>query len=210
MAGIVENHEMECSTGEGEVKIPSNSKVNAALTLGIIGTALSGINALGGLGNMFGVFGGGNSNGMSSKNNQAPLTNEDVWIERRMACEKYENMREMYDWKLENLKNLTDAFFQSYKRDVDNSFGLYKYNRDHNDIIYGKLAELDKKVDMMGAIRPYQDALIDSKINTNALIADFNLARRTCKMIEGQLVLPSTPVVEGYGSIQSTPYTPIR
>ena len=58
----------------------------------------------------------------------------------------------------------------------------------------------DKKVDIMAAIRPYQDALINAKIDTVASNANFNLEKRTCKMITGQLVLPSTPVVTGYGS----------
>lgn len=43
--------------------------------------------------------------------------------------------------------------------------------------------------------------------------ADFNLWRRTCRMISGEVVLPNTPVVEGYASynpchIQSTTPTP--
>ena len=61
-------------------------------------------------------------------------------------------------------------------------------------------ADEDKKVDMMAAVRPYQDALINAKIDNVALVGDFNLARRTCKMITGELVLPSTPTVTGYAS----------
>jgi hypothetical protein len=53
---------------------------------------------------------------------------------------------------------------------------------------------------MMAAIRPYQDALINAKIDNVALVGDFNLARRTCRMISGEVVLPSTPVITGYGS----------
>ena len=37
-------------------------------------------------------------------------------------------------------------------------------------------------------------------IEKNAILADYNLSKRTCRMIEGQLVLPNTPVVSGYGS----------
>ena len=59
---------------------------------------------------------------------------------------------------------------------------------------------VEKKVDIMGAIRPYQDALINAKIDNVAANANFNLEKRTCKMITGQLVLPSTPTVTGYGS----------
>ena len=63
-----------------------------------------------------------------------------------------------------------------------------------------KINEVDKKVDMMAAVRPYQDALINCKIDNVALVSDFNLARRTCRMITGELVLPSTPTVTGYAS----------
>jgi hypothetical protein len=52
----------------------------------------------------------------------------------------------------------------------------------------------------MAAIRPYQDALINAKIDNVAVNANYNLEKRTCKMITGQLVLPSTPTVTGYGS----------
>ena len=97
-------------------------------------------------------------------------------------------------------KNITDAFFDSYKRDVDNSFMLYKSQRDADDVLAKKISEVDKKVDMMAAIRPYQDALINAKIENVAENANFNLEKRTCKMITGQLVLPSTPTVTGYGS----------
>lgn len=43
--------------------------------------------------------------------------------------------------------------------------------------------------------------------------ADFNLWRRTCRMISGEVVLPNTPVIEGYASynpchIQSTTPAP--
>lgn len=184
MAEIIEN--------EFENTNNISMRVNNDLTLGIINTALNGISAFGRFGGVQGFA--------SQRSHQSDLTNEDVYLERLIACDKLEGQKEMYENKLSNLRELTDAFFQSYKRDVDNSFNLYKYTRDSNDILMSKIDKVDKKVDIMAAVRPYQDALIDQKINTNALISDFNLARRTCKMIEGQLVLPAEPVVTGYGS----------
>ena len=66
---------------------------------------------------------------------------------------------------------------------------------------------------VLKATRPYQDALIQCDIRRVAEHADFNLWRRTCRMISGEVVLPNTPVVEGYASynpchIQSTTPTP--
>lgn len=93
-----------------------------------------------------------------------------------------------------------DTSFGLYKNHVDDSFALYKGQRDSKDELIAKINEVDKKVDMMAAVRPYQDALINCKIDNVALVSDFNLARRTCRMIQGELVLPSTPTVTGYAS----------
>lgn len=177
--------------------IPSMSKANAGLTLGIIGTALGALNSLGnGNGLLGGLFCGGS--GYCSKN--SGITNEELYIERTQAAEYLATTKQYYEGMIQNNKALTDAFFDSYKRDVDNSFMLYKSQRDADDALAKKIDEVDKKVDIMAAIRPYQDALINAKIDTVACNANFNLEKRTCKMITGQLVLPSTPTVTGYGS----------
>jgi hypothetical protein len=93
-----------------------------------------------------------------------------------------------------------DTSWGLYKNHVDDSFALYKGQRDQKDELIAKINDVEKKVDTMAAVRPYQDALINAKIDNVALVGDFNLARRTCRMITGELVLPSTPTVTGYPS----------
>lgn len=263
MADVIENH-------DGMVK--SQEKLhavdNTARTLGVIGTALSGLGMLG-----IGMFGGngrigrngwnngydynnGRYNGLSRSTNEydhnvneyertsihhndfhyndfnnfnrfgmtyggmmnwnngiygvyggsdvaseaRTMTSEDLYMERKECKDYLDITKQYYEGKLENKEALTNAFFDAYKRDIDNSFQLYKYTRDSNDAIMGKIADVEKKVDIMAAVRPYQDALIDNKINTNAILANYALDKRTCRMVEGQLVLPSTPEVTGYGS----------
>jgi hypothetical protein len=93
-----------------------------------------------------------------------------------------------------------DTSWGLYKNHVDDSFALYKGQRDNKDELLAKINDVEKKVDVMSAIRPYQDALINAKIDNVALVGDFNLSRRTCRMIQGELVLPSTPTVTGYPS----------
>ena len=188
-------------------EVPSMGKANAGLTLGIIGTALGAINSMGnGNGFLSGLF-GNNCSGSCSKN--AGITNEELYIERSQAAEYLATTKQYYEGMMQTSKNITDAFFDSYKRDVDNSFMLYKSQRDADDVLARKIDEVDKKVDIMAAIRPYQDALINSKIDNVAANANFNLEKRTCKMITGQLVLPSTPTVTGYGSyFPCQPVTP--
>lgn len=163
----------------------------------IIGTALGALNSMGN-GNGGGLFSGLFGGGSCSKN--AGITNEELYIERSQAAEQLATTKQFYEGMMQTNKNITDAFFDSYKRDVDNSFMLYKSQRDADDILAKKIDEVDKKVDVMAAIRPYQDALINAKIDNVAANANFNLEKRTCKMITGQLVLPSTPTVTGYGS----------
>ena len=196
MAEIIENKM------EHHHNVPSMAKANAGLTLGIIGTALGALNSMGngnGGGLLSGLFGNSNCNvGNCSK--IAGITNEELYIERSQAAEYLATTKQYYEGMIQTNKNITDAFFDSYKRDVDNSFMLYKSQRDSDDALARKIDEVDKKVDIMAAIRPYQDALINAKIDNVASNANFNLEKRTCKMITGQLVLPSTPTITGYGS----------
>jgi hypothetical protein len=180
----------------------SNAKGNAGLTLGIIGTSLAGLMALGGMSNGQGILGGLFGGGQNSNNSNKTytMTEEELFLERQQSKQYLETTKQYYQGVIDFNKTITDSFFAAYERDVKNSFDLYKLNRDTKDELVQKIDAVDKKVDIMAAIRPYQDALINCKIDNNAMIADFNLARRTCRMIQGEVVLPSTPTVTGYAS----------
>ena len=169
----------------------------------IIGTSIAGLLALGGMNNsngggiLGGLFGCGNGN---NANKNFTMTEEELFLERKQAQDNLAVTKQYYQGVIDFNKTLTDGFFAAYERDVKNSFDLYKLSRDQKDELTKRIDEVDKKVDVMAAIRPYQDALINSKIDNVAMIADFNLARRTCRMISGEVVLPSTPTVTGYAS----------
>lgn len=203
-------------------EVASNAKANAGLTTGIIGTSLAGLLTLGGmagLGSWYNNNGRKQCGGVSQSND---MSSEDLYIERKQAQDYVNITKEFYQGKLDGQKQLADAFFDSYKRDVDNSFmlyknqrdgfdilnnkitdasfNLYKNQRDEKDVLNDKINDLKSKVDVMCAIRPYQDALINAKIDKNALLSDFNLSKRTCRMIEGEIVLPNSPEVTGYTS----------
>ena len=90
--------------------------------------------------------------------------------------------------------------FSLWKGQVDADFGLYKEMRDRDDQILARISDLEMKVAVGAAIRPYQDALISCKIDKVADYGAYALDRRTCRMIEGELVLPNTPTVTGYPS----------
>lgn len=171
----------------------------------IIGTSLAGLLTLGALNKGGGLLnlGGGCPN--------TGVPQGELYNERKETQDYIELTKKYYEAEIATNNKIDKNFFDLYKFNVDNSFGLYKnqvensFNlykgqRDQADMLMAKIADVEKKVDIMGAVRPYQDALINAKIDNVALVGDFNLARRTCKMIQGELVLPSTPTVTGYPS----------
>ena len=184
----------------------SKATGNAGLTLGIIGTSLGALATLGsGMGiNLFGNnWGGANWNQRPWNGGAAvPSTSEEAYIERTM-CQNYLDLtKQYYDGKIDEIKELHDAFYRLDKQDTDNAFALYKNQRDTKDVLEDKISALNAKVDVMAAVRPYQDALINAKIDNVAQVADFNLFRRTCRMLQGELVLPDASI-SGFPSYTS-------
>ena len=171
----------------------SKATANAGLTLGIIGTALGAL-AIAPNG-LSGILGGGNCKGnVSPSASPIPITPEDAYIERTM-CQNYLDLtKQYYQGQIVAIKDLHDSFYRLDKQDTNNSFALYKNQRDIKDDLESKISALNSKVDVMAAIRPYQDALINAKIDNTAQVADFNLFKRTCRMLQGELVLPDTSV----------------
>lgn len=182
----------EVMEGTCKHEYASKAKGNAGLTLGIIGTSLAGLMALGN-GGVGSLLGGGSQNCPG-------VPHGELWNERKEQADFVELTKQYYEAQIATNSKIDKSFFDLYKFNVDNSFGLYKGQRDQADAIFAKIADVEKKVDIMSAVRPYQDALINAKIDNVALVGDFNLARRTCRMITGELVLPSTPTVTGYAS----------
>lgn len=90
--------------------------------------------------------------------------------------------------------------FQLYKSQIDADFGLYKNQRDGFDVLAKRIGDLETQVAVGQAIRPYQDALIHCRIDKVADNATFDLYKRTCRMITGEVVLPNTPTVTGFQS----------
>lgn len=196
---------------------------NAGLTLGIIGTALGAyaISRRGG-----GLFGGG---GVGMPENVNINTVSDAVAGRGGAPTAFQawekgcqealqltnaiwglhvsSMQADYDHRQTDIaekfglwKSQVDADFGLYKSQVDADFGLYKNQRDQFDILKAQIDDLKCQLAVGNAIRPYQDKLIMCEINDARKDAAYNLERRTCRMITGELVLPSTPTVTGFPS----------
>lgn len=201
----------------------SKATGNAGLTLGIIGTALgAGAWLLGG--NNRSVFGSLGSNmpenvnintyGANSSSNQPTA----LQVMEKECADEVKLLTDMFGLKLDTAnkfyamretdiaekfsmyKGATDAInaenrramkaeFGLYKSQIDADFGLYKNQRDQYDALQAKYCDLDKKVAVMEALTPYKEKLMMAYVN-----------EKTCTCLRGQLVLPSTPVVSGYGS----------
>ena len=206
----------------------SKATGNAGLTLGIIGTAL-GAGALWGRGGLPVLGGGtgmpenvninmtrdalGRSSGTAPTAFQAwekscddaiELTNT-IWRLQMNEKDALASAREKdIQEKFSLYKGMTDGMFSLYKSQVDADFGLYKAGRDRFDVLNERLnarfGELDKKIAVIEAVRPYQDALIKQDIRSAYVGAVNYTDRKTCRCIYGELVLPSTPTVTGYQS----------
>ena len=201
----------------------SKATGNAGLTLGIIGTALgAGAWLLGGNNrSVFGSLGGNmpenvniNTYGANSSSNQPTA----LQVMEKECADEVKLLTDMFGLKLDTAnkfyamretdiaekfsmyKGATDAInaenrramqaeFGLYKSQIDADFGLYKNQRDQYDALQAKYSDLDKKVAVMEALTPYKEKLMMAYVN-----------EKTCNCLRGQLVLPSTPVISGYGS----------
>lgn len=202
----------------------SKGVAGTALGLGIAGTALALLNGgLNGCGNgVLGVFGGnrcccGNGNIGTTAAMFADAA-DNRYLERK-ECEDYVTLvnglwERSYNQQKERfsdrqvinqemfgiysaMRNGFDAINAKHNADL---FALYKSTRDDKDSVLAEVGALRTEVAVMKAIRPYQDKLIQCDIDNVAKDANFNLFRRTCRMISGEVVLPNTPVVTGFGS----------
>lgn len=113
--------------------------------------------------------------------------------------------------KFQLWKSQIDADFGLYVNNRDNIdkvsnrlnaelFELYKYTRDKDDETRKELCDLKAQVAINSAVRPYQDKLLQSEIATAFSNAINYVDRKTCKMVTGTVVVPSTPTITGFGS----------
>lgn len=208
---------------DGKKEYASKGVAGTALGLGIAGTALGLLaGGIGGGRGVFGSLGTGNMpdnvnintyGGLSSVN--ASPSAYDVM--QKECADEVKLLTDMFGMKLDTANKFyamreTDiaekfSLYKGYveglnaenRRSVAAEFGLYKNQRDAYDALNEKYSakfnELDKKVAIMEATRPYQYKLlmqaIDAMGERNMCYTD----RKTCRCIYGVVGLPSTPTV---------------
>lgn len=198
--------------GGGNVR----GRANAGLTLGIIGTVLGGA-ALARQGGAGGILGGGGGTSSVTYNTGSPATCTGNLLVKE--CDDILGVTKgYYELALAGLRNAA----QAREIDVAEKFGLfinnrnsidalservnaaffdqYKYTRDKDDEISDKISALESQVAINSAVRPYQDKLIQCEIEKVYTALVNYVDRKTCRMITGQLVLPSEPTITGYSA----------
>jgi hypothetical protein len=204
------------NNGSGNLR----GRANAGLTLGIIGTVLGGA-ALARQGGIGSILNGGASapapNGAVTYNVSSPACCTPSLYAKE--CEDILSVTKgMYDLFIVGQQNAAKARevdvaekFGLYVNNRDNIdrvngrindelFSLYKYTRDKDDETNAKIYDLAQQVAVSSAVRPYQDKLIQCKIDEVYTSLINYVDRKTCRLIPGRLVLPSTPTVTGYSA----------
>jgi hypothetical protein len=211
--------EKEVVYDEGRRDSNTRGKANAGLTLGIIGTVLGGA-ALARQGGIGGILNGGGAaapSGSVTYNVASPATCTPTLFAKE--CDDILNVTKgMYDLYIAGMSNAAKAReidvaekFGLYVNNRDNIdavsnrlnselFSLYKYTRDKDDETNAKINEIASAVAVNSAVRPYQDKLIQCKIDEVYTALVNYVDRKTCRLIPGRLVLPSTPTVTGYSA----------
>lgn len=213
---------------DGKKEYASKGLAGTALGIGIGGLALALLNGNGR--GVFGSLGNGmpdnvniNTYGGMTASNTAPTALE---VMEKECADEVKLLTDMFGLKLDTAnkfyairetdvaekfglyKSQVDAInaenrramqaeFGLYKSQIDADFGLYKNQRDQYDALQAKYCDLDKKVAVMEALTPYKEKLMMAYVN-----------EKTCNCLRGQLVLPSMPVISGYGSYCCNSTTP--
>ena len=114
--------------------------------------------------------------------------------------EKFQLWKSQVDGDFSNYKAIRDLYDNTNDKLNTTAFGLYKNQRDGFDVLANRISNLEKEVAVNTAIRPYQDKLIQCKIDEVYTALVNYVDRKTCRLIPGRLVLPSTPTVTGYSA----------
>lgn len=123
------------------------------------------------------------------------LTNH-IWRDRVANMEQMASARQVdVEEKFGLYKATRDLYDNTQDKMNTMGFGLYKNQRDGFDILNQRISDMDKKVAILEATRPYQDRLIQCEIKDAYTSAINYTDKKTCKALYGVVGLPSTPTV---------------
>ena len=195
----------------------NSSRSKWALGLGIAGTVLGGA-ALARQGGIGSIFGGAAPATSSVTYNTAPAVCCPANVFAKECDDILNVTKGMYDLFIVGQQSAAKAreidvaekfgLYVNNRDSIDKLsdrvnaefFSLYKYTRDKDDETNAKIYDLAQQVAINTAVRPYQDKLIQCKIDEVYTALVNYVDRKTCRLIPGRLVLPSTPTVTGYSA----------
>lgn len=123
------------------------------------------------------------------------LTNH-IWRDKVTTLEQMAGARQVdVEEKFGLYKATRDLYDNTQDKMNTMGFGLYKNQRDGFDILNQRISDMDKKVAILEATRPYQDRLIQCEIKEAYNSAINYTDKKTCKALYGVVGLPSTPTV---------------
>ena len=106
-------------------------------------------------------------------------------------AEKFSIWKSQADGDFALYKSIRDLYDNTNDKMNAANFGLYKNQRDGFDALNARISQLETEVAVGAAIRPYQDKLIQCEIEKAYTASINHTDRRTCKMLEGTVVLPN-------------------
>ena len=120
------------------------------------------------------------------------LTNQ-IWRDKVSTLEQMAGARQVdVEEKFGLYKATRDLYDNTSDKMNTMGFGLYKNQRDGFDILNQRISDMDKKVAILEATRPYQDRLIQCEIDKAFTAANTYTDKKTCRMITGVVGIPNT------------------
>ena len=110
-----------------------------------------------------------------------------------------------HDWELQREIFGTTVGLQGgiYQSRIDALQGDYQsllYTDKKYEQVEKQICDLKEEVAVLKAVKPYEQQITDMKIKESEVKAAYDLDRRTCRMISGEVVLPLQPEVTGVPS----------
>lgn len=114
--------------------------------------------------------------------------------------EKFQLWKSQIDADFGLYVNNRDNIDKVNNRINDELFSLYKYTRDKDDETRKELCDLKAQVAVAAAVRPYQDRILQSEIESAFSKAINYVDRLDCRNVKGTNCLPLTPTITGVTS----------
>lgn len=134
--------------------------------------------------------------------------NRDFCIERdmwKLALKEQKELCEVskcLDKEIDKVAAKEQCDVLNLYRNIDAvAFKSFKEAAAGDAALSARICELEKNAAVDKATTPLRDHIFNEKLKLVALHAKFDLEKEMCRVVKGEVVLPSTPVVSGFAGI---------